>query len=145
MKVKLIRRWGPNPAGRTVDVDDVQGRWLVGHAFGTASGEQAPSQDAAAPGADGPDPLAGGDATRRTMRPVKGERRDNNALPVDGAPSQYRAGYTGEAPRVVSEGGEDPARGEVSAQHEQVTSDRPSQTGRRRKAATPERATASDK
>lgn len=139
MRVKLIRRWGPNPAGESVDVDPVQGRWLVQHAFGRASGVTAPSQDAAAPGTDGPDPLAGGDATRRgPMVTQKAERRPNNAFPVDGAPVQYNAGIASPAPQVVSEGGEDPARGEVSSQHRPVESDKPAQTGRRRKVATPE-------
>lgn len=138
MKVKLIRRWGQHDAGQSVDVDPITGRWLVQHAIGTATGEQAPSQAAAAPGQDGPDPLADG-PTRGGMAPVKGERRDNNALPVEGSPVQYNVGVASDGPRVVSEGGEDPARGEVSAQHAQVASERPAQTGRRRKAATPER------
>lgn len=139
MRVKLLRRWGANPAGQSVDVDPTMGRWLVQHAFGTASGVTAPSQDAAAPGQDGPDPLAGGDATRRaTIATQKAERRPNNAFPVDGAPVQYNAGVASPTPSVVSEGGEDPARGEVSSHQRPVESDKSAQTGRRRKAATPE-------
>lgn len=140
MLVRLIRRWGSTPAGEYVTVDQTQGRWLVDHAFGTASGETAPMQSAAAPGAEGSDPLASGDGTRLgAPEMVKGERRENHAAPLAGSPLQYNAGIaSSETPRSVSEGGEDSARGEVSSSHRQVESKRPSQTGRRRKAATPE-------
>ncbi|MDN5933486.1 MAG: hypothetical protein L0I24_20875 [Pseudonocardia sp.] len=87
MRVRLIRRWGPTQAGESVDVDPVQGRWLIDHAFGTATGEPAPKQEAAAPGEHGSDPLASGDGTRQgTPAMVKGERRDNNAAPLPGSP-----------------------------------------------------------
>lgn len=88
MRVRLIRRWGPNQAGQSVDVDPVQGRWLIQYGYGTASGEPAPSQAAAAAGEDGPDPLAGGDATRLgPPAAVKGPRRSNNAAPLSGSPA----------------------------------------------------------
>lgn len=88
MRVRLIRRWGPNQAGQSVDVDPVQGRWLIQYGYGTASGEPAPSQAAAAPGQDGPDPLAGGDATRLgPPAAVKGPRRSNNAAPLSDSPA----------------------------------------------------------
>jgi hypothetical protein len=93
VKVKLARRWGSAQPGDSVTVDDTQGRWLVQHAFGTAAGEAFPTQPAAAPGSDGEDPLAGGDATRRNgLTILKGERRPNHALPVPGSPVQYNAG-----------------------------------------------------
>lgn len=140
MRVKLIKRWGPTPAGESVDVDPTQGRWLIDHAFGTAQGEPAPKQEAFKPGEAGSDPLASGDGSRQgTPTIVKGERRDNNAAALAGSPLQYNAGIaSSETSAAVVEGGEDSARGEVSAQHKPVASDRPSQTGRRRKAATPE-------
>jgi len=99
VNVKLLRRWGSHPAGESVQVDDEQARWLVQHAYGTAKGITAAPQNAAAPGTDGPDPSAGGDWSRQG-RPVaiKGARRDNNALPVDGAPRQYNAGVRAEEP-----------------------------------------------
>lgn len=88
MRVQLIRRWGPNEAGQAVDVDPVQGRWLVHHAYGTATGEQAPPQAAAAPGGAGSDPVASGDATRLgPPATVKGPRRSNNAAPLSGSPA----------------------------------------------------------
>lgn len=88
MRVRLIRRWGPNQAGQSVDVDPVQGRWLIQYGYGTASGEPALSQAAAAPGEDGPDPLAGGDATRLgPPAAVKGPRRSNSAAPLSGSPA----------------------------------------------------------
>jgi hypothetical protein len=87
VRIKLIRRWGPTPAGESVDVDPIQGRWLIDHAFGTAKGEPAPAQKAFAPGEAGPDPLASGDGTRRGVPAmVKGERRDNDAAPLPGSP-----------------------------------------------------------
>lgn len=89
MRVRLIRRWGPNQAGQSVDVDPVQGRWLIQYGYGTASGEPAPSQAAAAPGEDGPDPLAGGGDATRLGPPaaVKGPRRGNNAAPLASSPA----------------------------------------------------------
>lgn len=106
MQVKLLRRWGNNQPGDTVQVDDTQGRWLVDHAFGTAAGVQAPEQAAFMPGEDGADPLASGDGTRRgNPAMVKGPRRDNNALPVPGSPVQYNVG-------VAESAGNEPANGE---------------------------------
>lgn len=103
MNVTLQRRWGSNQAGQSVSVDDEQGRWLVQHNFGTADGVPTPVQFAAAPGTDGPDQLAGGDATRQG-RPVvlKGKRRDNNALPVEGSPVQYNHGIAPVQPEARS-------------------------------------------
>ena len=106
MNVQLLRRWGTNQPGDTVHVDAVQGRWLVDHAFGTASGVQAPEQAAFMPGEDGPDPLASGDGTRRgNPAMVKGARRDNHALPVPGSPVQYNVG-------VAESAGNDSGNGE---------------------------------
>lgn len=93
MQVKLLRRWGQHDAGDTVKVDNTQGRWLVAHALGTATGVQAPMQEAAAPGSDGSDPVISGDATRLgTPAFQKAPRRDNGALPVEGSPVQYNNG-----------------------------------------------------
>lgn len=99
MKVKLTRRWGPYRSGRSVDVDDVQGTWLIQHNYAESSGNvQAPQQEAAAPGKDGPAPLAGGDATRRRPRVGKPERdpQRNYARQAEGSAPTYRAGYGAE-------------------------------------------------
>jgi len=98
MKVTLTRRWGPYRAGKQVDVDDVQGAWLVQHNYAESTPEvQAPEQPAAAEGAHGADPLAGGDATRRRPRvPRKAYDPDvNRALAGEGVPPTYRAGHSG--------------------------------------------------
>lgn len=110
MKVKLARRWGPHPEGHTVDVDDVQGTWLIRHNYGESSGDvTAPVQVAAAPGTDGPDPLAGGDATRR--RPRIPRSKGSTADPVPGSPPVYRAGYRAVSPDAASSSDtEKPAR-----------------------------------
>lgn len=106
MQVKLLRRWGNHQPGDTVNPEATMGRWLVDHAFGTASGVQAPDQAAFMPGEDGPDPLASGDGTRRgNPAMVKGARRDNNALPVPGSPVQYNVG-------VAESAGNDSGNGE---------------------------------
>jgi hypothetical protein len=99
VKVKLLRRWGPHSAGQTVEVDDVQGRWLVQHNFGEADKVASPKQQPAAEGAHGADPLAGGDATRRRPsipRPTR-DASVNRAAPGEGVPPTYRAGYQAEA------------------------------------------------
>lgn len=100
MKVKLARRWGPHRAGKTVEVSDSQGAWLIQHSYAESSGDVvAPVQQAAAPGAHGADPLAGADATRR--RPSMGiparDQRVNYAAPAAGSSPTYRPGFDGEA------------------------------------------------
>jgi hypothetical protein len=97
----IVRRWGPHKPGSSVTVEDeLQARWLLDNHFAEpGKGDGSASAGAVAPGTDGPDPRAGGDVTRR--RPVaarKVERRDNQALPVDGAPVQYNAGVRPEDP-----------------------------------------------
>lgn len=97
----IVRRWGPHKPGSSVTVEDeLQARWLLDNHFAEpGKGDGSASAGAVAPGTDGPDPRAGGDPTRR--RPVgqrKVERRDNNALPVDGAPVQYNAGVRPDDP-----------------------------------------------
>lgn len=91
-RVKLNRRWGTNKAGATVDVDDRTADWLRG------IGYAGPVADAAAPGADGPDPVISGDPTRRAMRTVKRDKADgeNTAAPVEGSLPAMRPGYRGE-------------------------------------------------
>lgn len=113
MKVKLARNWGPYRAGRTVDVPDADARWLIQHNFGESSGDvRAPEQRAEAPGAHGPDPLAGGDATRRRPHIPRPERDPNRnyARTAEGAPpAAQRPGFgpedrkrEGEAGRVAA-------------------------------------------
>lgn len=109
MNVKLLRRWGSALPGDTVDVDDVQGRWLVDNSFGTSNGVAAPSQAAAAPGADGPDPLAGGDSTRRFPATRKGSRDGNRASAVTGSPTQYTAGVASQQAPAQPEADEPPS------------------------------------
>lgn len=126
MRVRLIRRWGPNQAGQSVDVDPVQGRWLIQYGYGTASGEPEPSQAAAAPGQDGPDPLAGGDATRLgPPAAVKGPRRSNNAAPLPGSP-------TAPAPAAAAsaDSGKDSGTGDTGSGNAEAPAPR---TRRRRK------------
>ena len=89
MKVTLSRRWGPYRAGTEVDVSDTQGTWLVQHNYG----EGGPVQVAAAPGAHGPDPLAGGDATR--LRPQVPRSQGSSVGQVGGSPT-FRAGFSGD-------------------------------------------------
>lgn len=98
MKVNLVRRWGPHRAGMTVEVDDTQGRWLLDHHFAEKAGaEGSASAGAAASGTDGPDPRAGGDATRRYPQTVKGDRGGNRASAVSGSPTAYTAGVAAES------------------------------------------------
>lgn len=108
MKVTLVRRWGPYRAGRTVEVDNVQGTWLVQHNYATAADVAAPAQVAVAEGAHGADPLAGGDATRLRPKVSKGTDPADPARvrPVTGAPpAAYRAGYDAEARKREGEAG----------------------------------------
>lgn len=95
MKVKLARRWGLRKPGESVEVDDVQGAWLIQHSYAESSGDvQAPVQPAAAEGAHGADPLAGGDATR--LRPSIPRSTGSTAEQATGSSPTYRGGYTAE-------------------------------------------------
>jgi hypothetical protein len=94
-KLFLVRRWGQNPAGQTLTVeDDTQARWLLDHNYAQRTKTSTSASDgAAAPGTDGPDLRAGGDGSRR--RPTatsSSDERANRALPVAGSPVQYNAG-----------------------------------------------------
>jgi hypothetical protein len=133
-KLYLVRRWGPNPAGTTVTVDDdEQARWLLGHNFAQRSKDDVTvTAGAAAPGEQGPDPRAGGDATRR--RPIatpSSDERGNRAVPVAGSPVQYNAGV---AP--TRQGGGDESsksdESEGSGEGKLGPSSKVSSTGRRR-------------
>jgi hypothetical protein len=126
MSVKLVRRWGPHSAGRTVQVDDEQGVWLIRHNYAQTAGEVlAPDQVAAAEGGHGADPLAGGDATRRRPQVTQGSRNNssNVAQAGPGVPPVFRAGFTAdhrglegeagrhhEAPAQAAEGSKKPVR-----------------------------------
>lgn len=97
MKVTLTRRWGPHQAGKSVDVNDSQGAWLIQHSYAESAGNvRAPEQPAAAEGAHGADPLMGGDATRlrpRTM--ASGRDHAEGVIPeAPGSSPTYRAGFT---------------------------------------------------
>lgn len=95
MKVTLVRRWGQHQARQTVDVSDSQGAWLVQHNYAKSAGNvRAPEQRAAAEGAHGADPLAGGDATR--LRPNIPRSTGSTAHQAAGSSPTYRAGYTAE-------------------------------------------------
>ncbi len=118
MKVKLTRRWAVHRAGQSVEVSDSQGRWLIQHNYAESSGDvRAPEQEAAAPGGNGPDPLAGGDATRLRPHITKPERdpERNYARTAEGAPpAAQRPGYgpadrrrEGEAGAVAERAAED--------------------------------------
>lgn len=87
MNVTLIRRWGPNRAGASVDVDTTMGQWLISHGFGVA-GRSSAAKHAADSTSD--DALAGGDPTRGRAVTVKSPRGDNPAADQPGAPSPYR-------------------------------------------------------
>lgn len=96
MKVTLVRRWGPHRAGQSVEVDAVQGAWLIQHSYAASAGDvQAPAQPAVAEGAHGADPLAGGDATRR--RPRVPRSQGSTAVQAAGSSPTYRAGFDAEA------------------------------------------------
>jgi hypothetical protein len=106
MKVTLIRRWGPHRAGNTCEVSDTQGAWLIQHSYA----EGGPDQAAAAPGGNGPDPLAGGDATR--LRPRIPRSEGSTASPAPGSSPTYRPGFDAEASRrqgVVGRSAPEPA------------------------------------
>ena len=139
-KVKLVRRWGPYPANRTVEVDDVQAAWLVQHNFAESSGDlKAPEQEPNAEGSHGADPLAGADASRRRPRTIR-STRDHTEGPIaqaEGAPpAAYRAGFTaedaerqGEAGRNFREGSDDRA-GTLSAPEDSPAADGPRATSK---------------
>lgn len=91
----LVRRWGQNPAGQTITVDDdEQARWLLGHNYAQRSKDSTSASDgAAAPGTNGPDLRAGGDASRlRPTAMTSSDSRENRAVAVAGSPVQYNAG-----------------------------------------------------
>jgi hypothetical protein len=94
-KLFLVRRWGQNPAGQTLTVeDDAQAAWLLDHNYAQRSKTSTSASDnAAAPGTDGPDLRAGGDGTRRRPTSMRStDERENRAWPVAGSPVQYNAG-----------------------------------------------------
>jgi hypothetical protein len=133
MQVKLTRRWAVHRAGQTVEVSDSQGRWLIQHNYAESSGDvRAPEQEAAAPGGNGPDPLAGGDATRRRPRITKPERdpERNYARTAEGAPpAAQRPGFgpqdrrrEGEAGAVAQRAAEDAEATSVSSARASTTS-----------------------
>lgn len=105
MKLLIVRRWGSAVPGDTVTVDDdQQAQWLLDNNFaertnqpGTASG------GSVAPGADGPDPRAGGDHTRRFPSTRKGEYGPNRARPASGSPIAYTAGVREDEPEASGE------------------------------------------
>ena len=84
--VKLVRRWGSHQPGETVEVDDVQGQWLLDTSFGVRPGQE----DRSRHGGEGVDPNAmpaGGDPTRRRMTSAKSARVEKNLSGrVQGAP-----------------------------------------------------------
>lgn len=135
MKVSLVRRWGPHRAGKTVEVSDTQGAWLIQHSYASSAGDVlAPVQPAAAEGTHGADPLAGADATRRRPRmsaPAR-DARVNYAAPAAGSSPTYRAGFDGDA--VARQGAA--GRGELAAAAE----DKPAETKKttRRRSSKPD-------
>jgi len=87
----LVRRWGSHQPGETVDVDDLQGQWLVDTAFAVRPGQEDRNRHGGSgrvhPGEDGPDPRAGGDPSRLRMTDaVKSPREGERAGRVTGAP-----------------------------------------------------------
>jgi hypothetical protein len=133
MQVKLTRRWAVHRAGQSVEVSDSQGRWLIQHNYAESSGDvRAPEQEAAAPGGNGPDPLAGGDATRRRPRITRPERdpERNYARTAEGAPpAAQRPGFgpqdrrrEGEAGAVAQRAAEDAETTSASSARASTTS-----------------------
>jgi|SRR5687767_8350008 len=127
MQLLIVRRWGSNLPGDTVNVqDDAQARWLLDNSFAVRKNQpETATAGAAAPGTDGPDTLAGGDHTRRRPATRKGEYPENRAWPVAGSPVPYTAGISPDALRGRSEDPEPVASG---------PSTKVSGSGRRRKA-----------
>lgn len=99
MKLQIVRRWGTNQPGNSVDVaDSAQARWLLDNSYAVRANQPETAYgNAAAPGAAGPDPLAGGDHTRRRPATRKAEYGHNRALPTPGAPVQYNMGVAAAA------------------------------------------------
>lgn len=102
--LKIVRRWGSNQPGATVNVDDeAQARWLVDNHFAEpGQGDGSATAGSVAPGSDGPDPRAGGDRTR--LRPIterKVERHEGQIGPVAGAPRQFNQGVRADDPTQV--------------------------------------------
>src|SRR5687768_2666738 len=133
MQVKLTRRWAVHRAGQSVEVSDSQGRWLIQHNYAESSGDvRAPEHEAAAPGGNAPDPLAGGDATRRRPLIPKPERdpERNYARTAEGAPpAAQRPGFgpqdrrrEGEAGAVAQRAAEDAETTSASSARASTTS-----------------------
>lgn len=121
MKLYLVRRWGPNPAGQNITVDDPeQAQWLLNHNYAQRTKTSTSASDgAAAPGTDGPDLRAGGDGSRRRpMAMTSSDKRENRAIAVAGSPVQYNAGV---APTQVSGGGDGGSEEQVSAPSSKVS------------------------
>lgn len=137
-RIKLARRWGSNPAGKSVDVSESRAAFLKG--IGWTDDSPVMNEEGVAPGGDGPDPVISGDPTRRRMTVPKPERDEdvNRAAPGKNVPPTLRPMSPATSGGPVSEGGEDSARGEVSSSHETVETSTRTQTGRKRKTATPE-------
>ena len=108
--LKLIRRWGQQDAGSTVDVDDTTAAWLVGNSYASADGsEDVARAGARAPGVDGADLRAGGDVSRGGgMQIVRGGRGGERAGRVAGSPAPggpvYRTPAEREADTAAEQG-----------------------------------------
>ena len=126
----LVRRWGQNPAGQTLTVeDDSQAAWLLDHNYAQRSKDSTSASDnAAAPGTDGPDLRAGGDGTRRRPTSMRSsDKRENRAWPVAGSPVQYNAGVAPTQQGGGDEGdGGDEAPSEDKAEDGQAEASAPS-------------------
>lgn len=86
MQVQLIRRWSNTPARTVVDVDDVQGQWLLDHGFGTHAGDTRSHEEVE--GALQPTHITGVPATSRARV------EDGHAGAVDGAPDAVHNAHT---------------------------------------------------